>query len=524
MTRRATIWLAVLTGLYLCCAVFVAVLGTDKAVSPGLAGVIALIPFLGGGVAVLRLERGRLTEATEMTATVVQARAGRSSGDGRAAFDSAMAPLSEALAALAGEIRQAKGLTKGIVEGLPIPFLLVDTAERVLFTNHLTMAMLEIDGPPQSQVGRKLAEVFYNDPTRTTAVGKSIREGKVFSNLEVTINGHKGGQRHVLANVFPLYDIDGTCIGGLCLYLDMTELAAKEKALCAQNGRIAEAAARATNIADKLSRASLDLAGQIEQSSKTTFGQQKQIGKVAASVDAMGAATRGTSEKAAHTDAIALSAKEKAKAGSDIMIQVLSGIRKVSANVDTLKDHMAGLGEQAMAIGGILGVISDIADQTNLLALNAAIEAARAGEVGRGFAVVADEVRKLAEKTMNATKEVTQNVTAIQGSVTANQATTNDVTAIVADTVRIAGQAESSLDAIVALSDETSGNVRAIAESSRSQAGMSEDVGRITREMAEVAEETSKVMAGSAQSVNDLAQLARELTDLISDMKADEAH
>ena len=148
--------------------------------------------------------------------------------------------LGAAARQLVNALKREKGLVKGIVEGLPMPFLLVDAQEKTIFTNQACLDMVEIDGPPKAQLGKTLAEIFYNDPTRKTAVGQAIESGKVFRNLEVTITGHKGGMRHVLANVYPLYDLEGKCIGGFCLYVDMTALKSKEAQIQAQNEAIAE--------------------------------------------------------------------------------------------------------------------------------------------------------------------------------------------------------------------------------------------------------------------------------------------
>ncbi|REE92740.1 methyl-accepting chemotaxis protein [Paenibacillus taihuensis] len=82
--------------------------------------------------------------------------------------------------------------------------------------------------------------------------------------------------------------------------------------------------------------------------------------------------------------------------------------------MDQISYQMSLLESDSQRIGEIIDVIEGLSEQTNLLALNAAIEAARAGEQGRGFAVVAEEVRKLAERSSQASKEISQIVRIMQ--------------------------------------------------------------------------------------------------------------
>ncbi|MBU2512536.1 hypothetical protein KJ966_14465 [bacterium] len=56
----------------------------------------------------------------------------------------------------------------------------------------------------------------------------------------------------------------------------------------------------------------------------------------------------------------------------------------------------------------ITNMIQQTSKQLKLLSLNAAIEAANAGEHGQGFAIVANQVKNLAERTSEATAEVTR--------------------------------------------------------------------------------------------------------------------
>ncbi len=108
-----------------------------------------------------------------------------------------------------------------------------------------------------------------------------------------------------------------------------------------------------------------------------------------------------------------ISATQTIENGVTKITATMQGIELIKAKVDQSAERVKEMGERTNQIGGILGMIEEIASQTNMLALNASIEAARAGEAGKGFAVVATEVGRLAEQSNGATREISQLILSI---------------------------------------------------------------------------------------------------------------
>jgi len=272
-------------------------------------------------------------------------------------------------------------------------------------------------------------------------------------------------------------------------------------------------------ISASLAQTSNALAAQVEGANRGAELQSKRTEETATAMEEMNATVLEVAKNAGSAAERAGEAQAKALEGEKVVERAVEAIRQVETLTEVLKNSMDGLSGQAAAIGRIMGVISDIADQTNLLALNAAIEAARAGEAGRGFAVVADEVRKLAEKTMTATKEVGDSIRAIQDGTTSNVNRVKSAAEATKNAANLAEQSGASLQEIVELVDETTGQVQSIAAASEEQSASSEEINRIVEEVSRITASTATGMRGSAQGVTELAERSKELEALISSFR-----
>jgi methyl-accepting chemotaxis protein len=281
------------------------------------------------------------------------------------------------------------------------------------------------------------------------------------------------------------------------------------------------AASSIESVVEIVSSASEELSAQIEQSTQGAEIQSQRVAETATAMEQMNATVMEVAKNASQAAETADQAKHQAQDGFTVVAEVVTGIAEVESTALELKNDMTLLGKQALEIGQVLNVISDIADQTNLLALNAAIEAARAGDAGRGFAVVADEVRKLAEKTMTATKEVGDAIRGIQNEANKNIGNVDLAVKKISSVTILATKAGDSLNEIVTLVDLTTDQVRAIATASEEQSATSEEINRSIEDVNRVSMETSDAMRQSAQAVGELATQAQVLKRLIDEMKSE---
>ena len=295
--------------------------------------------------------------------------------------------------------------------------------------------------------------------------------------------------------------------------------AATRRAEAARSEGMHAAAEQLEVMVNAISAASSELSAQIQQSDRGAVESSRRLSEAATAMNQMNATVQEVARNASSAATVSGETRTNAEEGQKILSNAMASINQVQKVSMELKEDMGTLHGHTQNISQIMNVISDIADQTNLLALNAAIEAARAGEAGRGFAVVADEVRKLAEKTMASTHDVSQAITAIQGSAEQSVNRMEEALGDVEQATSLAQQSGEALQQIVRNVEDTADQVRAIATASEEQSAASEEINQSITTVNEMSGQTAQAMSASARAISDLAQQTERLGALIEEMK-----
>ncbi|WP_308637118.1 methyl-accepting chemotaxis protein [Paenibacillus silvisoli] len=215
-------------------------------------------------------------------------------------------------------------------------------------------------------------------------------------------------------------------------------------------------------------------------------------------------------------DAVTNNAEEAVRLTQMTQQNAEAGVDTVSASIrsmNQLSNQISLLERDSRQVEEIIEVINGIAEQTNLLALNAAIEAARAGDQGRGFAVVADEVRNLAERSIEATKQITAIISGMQNNMKQSVKAVSETAGLFENT----GHSFNSINTMI---QNTAQQVSNIASASEQQNDKSKQLLHSIEQIAFLSHESAAASEKSSDSTHSLVGLAEELNQSVSSFKS----
>lgn len=264
-----------------------------------------------------------------------------------------------------------------------------------------------------------------------------------------------------------------------------------------------------------LTSSSAELQVAANQQATGSGEQASALVEVSSTMKELLSTSRQITDSAKRVAQIADGTAEVARVGDDQVARAMEAVSGIKRQVDVIVAHMLDLGQNSQQIGGILGIIKELAEQTNILAINAAIEAAGAGESGRRFAVVAEEIRKLADRVGGSAGEIRVLIEEIRSSSNTTVMATEEGAKAVEAGSRQFGELAASFRRIVDSVGTTAEAAREIELSIKQQTTAVEQVNVAINDVAQAAKEMEVSSKQTLDTSSQLAKVSRDLGVLV---------
>lgn len=266
-----------------------------------------------------------------------------------------------------------------------------------------------------------------------------------------------------------------------------------------------------------------DIADQSTQLSQENDEQAREIETTSAEVLQITGEFQNVAKKTEESVQVAQQARETANKGYQAVTDTVEGMDRIREQVQATSKRIKRLGESSQEVGEIVQLISDIADRTSILALNASIQASMAGDAGQGFAVVAEEVERLAERSTDATKQISTLIKAIQTGTSEAIADMEEATREVVEGSQLATQAGQTLAEINEVSQQLESSIKQVSDSALEQAEAATRIASTMNNISTTTKQSAEKSRSATEQVSALASLANQLGDSVSRFRLDGA-